>query len=193
MTAFGRRTCPRVPVDFPPELWQLFSQSSLTALGKRFVRFCASMTWRGLISPQEPHMRQWRSLLEKVYQEVRQRGVGIPGGVESVGLRARPLHEKEQLVRCRRPLQCLQRREKGGGACEAEPRPADVVFQMDSGEVGTIACSKDVQQGHPMGLALFCLALRLGADAVQRGIRGRRSGSVHVHGRCRSRSYRGHG
>ncbi|CAN0595363.1 unnamed protein product, partial [Laminaria digitata] len=39
-------------------------------------------------------------------------------------------------------------------------RPADVFFRMDSGETRTIACSSGVQQGDPMGSAMFCLALR---------------------------------
>ena len=41
-------------------------------------------------------------------------------------------------------------------------RPVDVFFRMDSGETKTIACSYGVQQGGPMGPAMFCLALRPG-------------------------------
>ena len=41
-------------------------------------------------------------------------------------------------------------------------KPADVFFRMDSGEIRTIACSSGVQQGDPMGPAMFCLALRPG-------------------------------
>ncbi|CAN0409807.1 unnamed protein product, partial [Laminaria digitata] len=37
--------------------------------------------------------------------------------------------------------------------------PADVFFRMDSEETRTIACSSGVQQGDPMGPAMFCLAL----------------------------------
>ncbi|CAN0589122.1 unnamed protein product, partial [Laminaria digitata] len=41
-------------------------------------------------------------------------------------------------------------------------RPADLFFRMDSGGTRTIACSCGVQQGDPMGPAMFCLALRPG-------------------------------
>ena len=41
-------------------------------------------------------------------------------------------------------------------------RPADVFFRVDSGETRTIACSSGVQQGDPMGPAMFCLTLRPG-------------------------------
>ena len=41
-------------------------------------------------------------------------------------------------------------------------RPADVFFRMDSGETRTIASSSGVQQGDPMGPAMFFLALRPG-------------------------------
>ncbi|CAN0455442.1 unnamed protein product, partial [Laminaria digitata] len=40
--------------------------------------------------------------------------------------------------------------------------PAGVFFRMDSEETRTIACSSGVQQGDPMGPAMFCLALRPG-------------------------------
>ena len=42
------------------------------------------------------------------------------------------------------------------------PRPAGVFFRMDSGETKKIACSSGVQQGDPMGPAMFWLALRPG-------------------------------
>ena len=38
--------------------------------------------------------------------------------------------------------------------------PADVFFSMDSGDSRKIACSSGVQQGDPMGPAMFFLALR---------------------------------
>ena len=38
----------------------------------------------------------------------------------------------------------------------------NVFFRMDSGEIRTIPCSSGVQQGDPMGPAMFCLALRPG-------------------------------
>ena len=41
-------------------------------------------------------------------------------------------------------------------------RSADVFFRIDSGGTRTIACSNGVQQGDPVGPAMFCLALRPG-------------------------------
>ena len=76
---------------FPPELWQLFLQSSLSALGGKFRPVCVGMTWRRVITAGA--MQQWRPRLEEVNREVRQFGVGIPGAVERVRLRARTLHE----------------------------------------------------------------------------------------------------
>ena len=85
-TAFWRR-----PVDepdaFPPEFWQLFLKSSLTALGGKCRLVGIGMTWGRLIIAGA--MRQCRPRLEEVNGEVRQFGVAAPGGLEHVGLRAR--------------------------------------------------------------------------------------------------------
>ncbi|CAN0580079.1 unnamed protein product, partial [Laminaria digitata] len=51
-------------------------------------------------------------------------------------------------------------------------RPADVFFRMDSGETRTIACSSGVQQGDPMGPAMFCLALRTGLKRFRQKFEG---------------------
>ncbi|CAN0517664.1 unnamed protein product, partial [Laminaria digitata] len=51
-------------------------------------------------------------------------------------------------------------------------RPADVFFRMDTGETRTIACSSDVQQGDPMGPAMFCLALRPGLKRFRQEFEG---------------------
>ena len=47
MSAFWRRLVDE-PDAFPPEFWQLFLQSSLTALGEKCRRVCVGMTWRRL-------------------------------------------------------------------------------------------------------------------------------------------------
>ncbi|CAN0592515.1 unnamed protein product, partial [Laminaria digitata] len=51
-------------------------------------------------------------------------------------------------------------------------RPADVFFRMDSGETRTIACSSGIQQGDPMGPAMFCLALRPGLKRFRQEFEG---------------------
>ncbi|CAN0597399.1 unnamed protein product, partial [Laminaria digitata] len=51
-------------------------------------------------------------------------------------------------------------------------RPADVFSRMDTGETRTIACSSGVQQGNPMGPAMFCLALRPGLKRFRQEIKG---------------------
>ncbi|CAN0448122.1 unnamed protein product, partial [Laminaria digitata] len=159
----------------PPEFWQLFLQSSLTALGEKCRPGCGGMTWRKLIPAGA--MRQWRSRLEEVLREVRQFGVAVPGGVEHVGLRARTLHETSNwlvLTDCSNAFNAAKRTAVLEEVANCVPaltplvakccgtRPADVFFRMDSGETRTIACSSDVQQGDPMGPAMFCLALRQG-------------------------------
>ena len=88
-TAFWRRLVDE-PNAFPPEFWQLFLQSSLTALGEKCRLVCVGITWRRLITAGA--MRQWRPRLEEVNREVRQFVGAVPGEVEHVGLRARTLH-----------------------------------------------------------------------------------------------------
>ena len=90
MTAFWRRLVDE-PDAFPPEFWQLFLQSSLTALGEKCRLVCVGITWRRLITAGA--MRQWRPRLEEVNREVRQFGIAVPGGVEHVGLKTRKLRE----------------------------------------------------------------------------------------------------
>ena len=49
MAAFWRRLVDE-PDAFPPEFWQLFLQSSLTALGEKYGPDCVGMAWRTLIT-----------------------------------------------------------------------------------------------------------------------------------------------
>ena len=133
------------------------------------------MTWRRLIIAGA--MGQWRPRLEEVNLEVRQSGVAVPGGVEHVGSRARMLHEMGNwlvLTDCSNAFNAVKRTEVLEEVANYVPaltplvskcydtRPADVLFRMDSGLTRTIACSSGVQQGDPMGPAVFCLALRPG-------------------------------
>ena len=60
MTAFWRKLVDE-PDAFPPEFWQLFLQSSLTALGEKCRSVCVDMTWRSLITAGA--MRRWRPRL----------------------------------------------------------------------------------------------------------------------------------
>ena len=95
------------------------------------------------------------------------------GGVEHVGLRARTLHETGNwlvLTDCSNAFNTVKRKAVLGEAANCVPaltlfvtkcygtRLADVFFRMESEETRTIACSNGVQQGHPMGPAVFCLA-----------------------------------
>ena len=76
MTPFWRRIFDE-PDAFPSEFWQLFSQSSLTALGERRRPVCVGMAWRRLITAGATR-QQWRSRLEEVNRKVRQFGVAVP-------------------------------------------------------------------------------------------------------------------
>ena len=184
MTAFWRRIVDE-PDAFPVEFWQLFLQSSLTALGEKCRPVCVGMTWRRLITARA--MRQWRPRLEEVNREVRQFKVAVPGGVELVGLRARTLHETGNwlvLTDCSNAFNTVKRKAVLAEAANCVPaltlfvakcygsRPADVFFPMDSGETRTIACSSGVQQGDPMGPAMFCLALRPGLKRFREEFEG---------------------
>ena len=149
---------------FPPELWQLFLQSSLSALGGKFRPVCVGMTWRRVITAGA--MQQWRPRLEEVNREVRQFGVAVPGGVEHTCLRARMLHEIGNcivLTDCSNVFNTVKRTvvlaEVINGVPALTPlvakcygtRPADVLFRMVPGETRTIACSSGVQSGGPPG------------------------------------------
>ena len=81
--ALGRRNIDD-PNAFPPEFWQLFLQSNLTALGEKCRPVCVGMTWRCLIAAGT--MQLWRPRLEEANHEARQFGVVIRGGVEQVVL-----------------------------------------------------------------------------------------------------------
>lgn len=74
------------PSVFPPEFWQLFLQSNLTALGEKFRPVWVGMTWRRHLAAGTT--RQWRSGLEEINRETRQAGLGVRGGVQQVELRA---------------------------------------------------------------------------------------------------------
>ena len=174
MTAFWRRIVDE-PDAFPPEVWQLFQQSSLTALGGKCRPVCVGVAWRRLITAGAK--RQWRPRLEEVNREVRQFGVAVLGGVEHVGLRVWMLHETRNwlvFTDCSNAFNTVKRTAvleavaksvaalTPLGAKRYGPRPADVVFRMDFGEIRTVACSSGVRQGNPMGPATFYLALRPG-------------------------------
>ena len=76
MEAFWRRIIDN-PSTFPPEFWQLFLQSNLTASGEKCRPFCVGMTWRRLLAAGT--MRQWRPRLE-INREAKQFGGGVQGG-----------------------------------------------------------------------------------------------------------------
>ncbi|CAN0328772.1 unnamed protein product, partial [Scytosiphon promiscuus] len=160
------------PGAFPPEFWQLFLQSNLTALGGKCRPVCVGMTWRRLLAAGT--MRQWRPRLEEINREARQFGVGVRGGVEQVALRARVHHEARNwliLTDCSNAFNTVKRTAVLAEAATCVPaltpfiakcygeRPAPVFFQMDSGERRKIECSSGVQQGDAMGPALFCMPL----------------------------------
>ena len=76
--AFWRRIIDDPNAAFPPELWQLFLQSNLTALWEKCRPVCVGMPWRRLLT--DGAMRQWRPRLEETNREARQYGVGVRGG-----------------------------------------------------------------------------------------------------------------
>lgn len=74
------------PDAFPPELWQIFAQWSLTASRRNCRPAFVGVAWTRAITAEA--MRQWRPRLKEVNREVGKFGVAVPGGVGHVGLRA---------------------------------------------------------------------------------------------------------
>ncbi|CAN0586918.1 unnamed protein product, partial [Laminaria digitata] len=118
---------------------------------------------------------------------VRQFEVAVPGGVEHVGFRARTLHETGNwlvLTDCSNAFNTVKRTGVLEEVANCVPaltplvakcygtRPADVFFRMDTGETRTTVCSSGVQQGDPMGPAMFCLALRPGLKRFRQEFEG---------------------
>ena len=66
------------PDTFPPEFWEFFLQSNLTALGEKCRPVCVRMAWRRLIAART--MREWRPRMKEVNLEARQYGVGCRKG-----------------------------------------------------------------------------------------------------------------
>ena len=66
------------PGAFPPECWQLFLSSNLTALGGKGRPVCVGMTWSLPLAAGT--MRQWRMRLEEVNRKARQFGAQVQGG-----------------------------------------------------------------------------------------------------------------
>ncbi|CAN0458038.1 unnamed protein product, partial [Laminaria digitata] len=111
-----------------------------------------------------------------------QYGAAVPGGVERMGLRARTLYETGNwlvLTDCPNAFNAVKRTAVLKEVANCVPaltpsvaKPADVFFRMDSEETRTIACSSGVQQGDPMGPAMFCLALRPGLKRFRQEFEG---------------------
>ena len=154
--AFGRRIIDDSNA-FPPEFWQIFLQSNLTALGEKCCPVCMGMTWSRLIAAGT--MRQWRPRLEEVNSEARQFGVGVRGGVEQVAPRARVHHEAKNwliLTDCSNAFNTVKRTAMLAEAATFVPAltpvvakcygemSAPVFFQMESGERRKIDCSSGV-------------------------------------------------
>ena len=118
-------------------------------------------------------MLQWWPRLEGINREVRQLGVAVSGGVEHVTLRAGRLYDTDNwlaLNYCSIAFTTVRRTAVLAEVAKCVPaltplvakchgtRPADLFFRMDSGKTRTIARTSGVQQGDPMGPAMFCLA-----------------------------------
>ncbi|CAN0497252.1 unnamed protein product [Laminaria digitata] len=205
MTAFWR-TIVDEPDAFPPECWQLFLQSSLTALGEKCRPICVGMTWRRLIAAGA--MRKWRPRLEEVNREVRQFGVAVPGGVEHVGLRARTLHETGNwlvLTDCSNAFNIVKRtavlEEVAKVRASAHAVSGQVLLHKTSrrvypdglrGDQDDRLLQRCLARG-PHGTGNVLPGIATGAEAIPTGIRGRRSGNLRVHGRYLSRPYGKHG
>ena len=140
----------------------------LHRIGGKVPAGCVGMTGRRPITAAV--MRQWRLRLEEVSRDVRHSRVAVPGGVEHVSLRARMLHETGNwlvLTDFSNPFNTVRRTAVLAQVAHCVPaftplvpkcygrRPVDVFFRMDSRETRMITCTSGVQQGYPMGPAMF--------------------------------------
>lgn len=84
--AFWRRKM-EDPDAFPPKLWIILLQVSLAALGEKCRPVCVCLAMRPVL--EAGAAMKWRPNLWRANLSERQFGLGIPGRVEHVGLRAR--------------------------------------------------------------------------------------------------------
>ena len=168
---------------FPPEFWQLFLQSNLTALGEKCRPVCMGMTWRRLTAAGT--MRQWRPRLEDANREARQFGVGVRGGVEQVALRARVHDEAKNwliLTECSNAFNTVKRTVLLSEAATCVPAltlfvakcygkmSAPVLFQMEPGERRNIYCPSGFNKGMPWGRRCSACRSPAGAEADTGGL-----------------------
>ena len=128
MKAFWRQIIDD-PTALPPEFWQLFLQSNLTALGKKCCPVCVGLTWRRLLAAGT--MRRWRPRLEEINREARQ--FGVPGGVKKVTTRPNCFKEfstVERTAMLTEEATCMPAFKPFVAKCYGE-RSALVFFQMD--------------------------------------------------------------
>ncbi|CAN0521080.1 unnamed protein product, partial [Laminaria digitata] len=113
----------------------------------------------------------------------RQYGAAVPGGVEHMGLRARTLHETGNwlvLTDCPNAFNAVKRttvlKEVANCVPALTPSVAKCYGTRPCSLAGStyqaIACSNGVQQGDPMGPAMFCLALRSGLKRFRQEFEG---------------------
>ena len=190
--AFWRRIIDD-PNAFPPEFWQLFLESNLTALGEKCRPVCVGMTWRRFIAAGT--MRQWRPRLEEANRESRQFGVGVRGGVEEVALRARVHHEAKILADSDRFLQRMQHSEadcyaSGGSHLRAgaytirgKMLRRDVCARIFSDGIGRKAEDRLLQRGATKGChgaGVVPHAAPAGAEADTGGIEAKRCRGIRL-------------
>ena len=154
----------------PSEFWALFLQANLTALGPKCRPICVGSTMRRMLSAGAA--RQYRDRIARINVSEGQFGVGVAGGVERVALRAKVHHQTGCWVvglDCSNAFNTVKRTAVFKEITRVAPRlaplvakcyggpPADVFFELDSGERRTIASKTGVQQGDALGPALFCM------------------------------------
>ena len=200
MAAFWRRLVDEKD-PFPPEVWQLLLQSSLTALGERCRPVRRGMTWMRLITGGT--MRQWWPWLEEVNREVGPFGVALSGGVEQVRLRAPGLRETGNwlgITDCSNDVNATNRTVVFGEVANCVPALTPFVAKFYgsargpvlSGGLGGNQSNPLIQRcptrrPHGTGNVLSCFATR--AKAFHGGLRERRSGRFRIDGRCFSSPY----
>ena len=201
MTACGPRIVDE-PDAFPPEFWQPFLQSSLTTLGGK-VPACL----RGHDLEEAHHRKSYATVAAEVGGG-QPRGEAVWGRVTRRGGACRTLHDTGHwlvLTYCSNSFITVRRTAELAEVANCVPalallvakcygtRPADVFFPDGLRGDQDNCLLQRCPAGGPHGAGNVLSGVATRAESFPRGVRGRRSRSLLILGRCLSRPYGGHG
>ena len=178
------------PRTLPPAFWALHSSATLSALGDKARPIACGDVLRRLISSAT-----LRALGDRLGLDLRdsgQFGVSVPSGVEHTAAGMKVAHEGGQwksTLDGRNAFNELMRAPMLRTAATMLPEafeyvchlyagaPPHLLFQLAAGGIAVVPSRRGVQQGDPLGPALYCCGIhrvlrRFNASLRQRGGRG---------------------